>query len=83
MLLLLFATQLRAQPLALPALIQQTLATAAPARQALAEGISLAPGPIFSAQQGFRHCIRLNCGHPWDARSEAAMARLGELLKAF
>jgi len=52
-------------------------------RQALAEGISLAPGPIFSAQQGFRHCIRLNCGHPWDARSEAAMARLGELLKAF
>ena len=52
-------------------------------RQALAQGISLAPGPIFSAQQGFRHCIRLNCGHPWDARSEAAMARLGELLKAF
>ncbi|QDD89990.1 PLP-dependent aminotransferase family protein [Pseudomonas oryzihabitans] len=52
-------------------------------RQALAEGISLAPGPIFSAQQGFRHCIRLNCGPPWDARSEAAMATLGELLKAF
>ncbi len=51
-------------------------------RQALAEGISLAPGPIFSAQQGFRNCIRLNCGHPWDARSEAAMAKLGELLQA-
>src|SRR5690606_24393436 len=27
---------------------------------ALAQGISLAPGPIFSASQGFGHCARLN-----------------------
>lgn len=52
-------------------------------QQALAEGISLAPGPIFSATQRFRHCARLNHGSPWDARSEKAMERLGRLLKAF
>ncbi|GAA0622840.1 GntR family transcriptional regulator MpaR [Halomonas beimenensis] len=52
-------------------------------RLALAEGISLAPGPIFSATQGYRHCARLSYGHPWTARSEGAMARLGELLATF
>ncbi|WP_016855073.1 GntR family transcriptional regulator MpaR [Halomonas smyrnensis] len=46
-------------------------------------GISLAPGPIFSATQGFRHCLRLSYGHPWTPRSEAAMATLGELIDAF
>ncbi|KPM79499.1 PLP-dependent aminotransferase family protein [Cobetia marina] len=51
-------------------------------QQALAHGISLAPGPIFSATQGFKHCIRLSYGHPWDAASERAMQTLGELLKA-
>ncbi len=45
--------------------------------QALALGISIAPGPMFSARQAWRHCLRLNFGHPWDARMEAAMATLG------
>ncbi|WP_277372501.1 GntR family transcriptional regulator MpaR [Pseudomonas sp. AA-38] len=49
-------------------------------RLALAQGISLAPGPIFSASQGFRHCARLNYGHPWNPRSEQAMEVLGRLL---
>ncbi len=48
-------------------------------RQALAHGISIAPGPIFSAHHGFTNCIRLNYGHAWDARSEAALATLGKL----
>ena len=43
-------------------------------------GISLAPGPIFSASQGFRHCARLNYGHPWSPRSEQAMEVLGRLV---
>jgi DNA-binding transcriptional MocR family regulator len=47
---------------------------------ALAQGISLAPGPIFSASQGFRHCARLNYGHPWNPRSEQAMEVLGRLV---
>ncbi|NIU63898.1 MAG: aminotransferase class I/II-fold pyridoxal phosphate-dependent enzyme, partial [Pseudomonas stutzeri] len=50
---------------------------------ALDQGISLAPGPIFSATQGFRHCARLNHGHPWDTRSEQAMELLGRMLKSF
>lgn len=47
---------------------------------ALAQGISLAPGPIFSATRGFQHCARLNHGHPWTEQSEQAMAALGRLL---
>lgn len=50
-------------------------------QQALAQGIGIAPGPIFSARQGLRHCIRLNYGHPWDARMGAAMATLGALVR--
>lgn len=49
-------------------------------RQALAQGISIAPGPIFSAHHGFTNCIRLNYGHTWDARTEAALASLGRLV---
>ncbi|TFH88759.1 PLP-dependent aminotransferase family protein [Billgrantia azerbaijanica] len=49
-------------------------------RMALDQGVSLAPGPIFSATQGFRHCVRLSYGHPWTARSERAMETLGQLL---
>jgi len=52
-------------------------------RLALAQGISLAPGPIFSATQGFRNCARLNYGHPWDARCELAMEVLGRILHSF
>ncbi|MDM0013263.1 PLP-dependent aminotransferase family protein [Variovorax sp. J22P168] len=48
-------------------------------RQALAAGISVAPGPIFSAQRGFTNCLRLNYGHPWDERSAQAVATLGRL----
>lgn len=50
---------------------------------ALAQGISLAPGPIFSATQRFRNCARLNHGHAWDQRSENAMALLGRMIKSF
>jgi DNA-binding transcriptional MocR family regulator len=49
---------------------------------ALAEGISLAPGPMFSASGAFRHCLRLNCGQPWTPLLEQALARLGELIRS-
>ena len=48
-------------------------------RQALEQGISIAPGPIFSAKREFGHCIRLNFGHPIDARLRAAVATLARL----
>jgi DNA-binding transcriptional MocR family regulator len=51
-------------------------------RQALSLGISVAPGPMFSARREFRNCLRLNYGHPWDARTEAAIATLGRLIAA-
>ena len=51
-------------------------------RQAAAQGISVAPGPMFSASRGFGHCLRLNCGHPLDARTQAALATLGRLATA-
>jgi DNA-binding transcriptional MocR family regulator len=50
---------------------------------ALAQGISLAPGPIFSASQGFGHCARLNHGHPWSPVHERAMDVLGRILHSF
>ena len=47
-------------------------------RQALAQHISVAPGPIFSASHAFSHCLRLNYGHAWNARTEQALATLGQ-----
>jgi DNA-binding transcriptional MocR family regulator len=49
--------------------------------RALAEKISIAPGPMFSATQNFRNFIRINCGHPWTSRLERAMEILGGLVK--
>ncbi|OXC76517.1 aminotransferase-like domain-containing protein [Caballeronia sordidicola] len=46
---------------------------------ALERGISVAPGPMFSASGEFRHHIRLNYGYPWSPEIERAMATLGEL----
>lgn len=51
-------------------------------QQALAHGISTAPGPIFSAKREYGNFLRLNFGHPDDARQEAAIALLGRLAGA-
>ncbi|WP_426755694.1 PLP-dependent aminotransferase family protein [Myxococcus sp. Y35] len=51
--------------------------------KALEAGISIAPGPIFSARTDtYRNCFRLSCGHPWTPRIEAAMATLGALARS-
>ena len=47
---------------------------------ALAEGISIAPGPIFSAQRKYRNCVRLNFGYPWSPRIEKGIKTLGRLV---
>jgi DNA-binding transcriptional MocR family regulator len=36
--------------------------------KAMDAGISIAPGPMFSASRGFRSCIRVNHGHPLTTR---------------
>ncbi|MBK1833557.1 PLP-dependent aminotransferase family protein [Roseibacillus ishigakijimensis] len=52
------------------------------AKDALSEGISLAPGTIFTASDSLRNCLRLNCGYASDERIPKAIRRLGELLRA-
>ncbi|MGJ7511453.1 PLP-dependent aminotransferase family protein [Variovorax sp. GT1P44] len=49
-------------------------------RRALALGVGIAPGPIFSSNGEFANCLRLSFGHPWDVRSEQAIATLGRLI---
>ncbi|MDN7865638.1 PLP-dependent aminotransferase family protein [Burkholderia multivorans] len=46
---------------------------------ALENGISIAPGPIFSATGGFRRYVRLNYGRPWTPAVENAMQTIGTL----
>lgn len=48
---------------------------------ALEQGISIAPGQLFSSSEDFRHCFRFNTAWPWDARAEAAVEKLGQLIK--
>src|SRR6266478_6265145 len=47
--------------------------------RALAAGIAIAPGPIFSARQDYEHCIRISCGLVWSPRVEAAIGTLGRI----
>jgi DNA-binding transcriptional MocR family regulator len=44
---------------------------------AIAAGISIAPGRIFSPCARYANCLRLSHGHRWDARIESAVAWLG------
>ena len=50
------------------------------AEAAAAEGISIAPGPMFSASGGYGDFIRLNTGFPWSAATERQVERLGRLV---
>ncbi len=50
---------------------------------ALAQGISIAPGPIFSPTRRFGNCIRLNYGSPWNEGAEQAMETLGRIVRSF
>ena len=46
------------------------------------QGISIAPGPIFSASHLFRNCLRLNFGAPWSEDMERGIATLGKLIRS-
>ena len=50
--------------------------------QLLARGISIAPGPMFSATQRYRNCLRVSVGHLWSERTEKALAEVGRLARA-
>lgn len=50
---------------------------------ALAEGILVAPGPMFSNSNRFEHFVRLNCGWPYTADVDNALKRLGTICLQF
>ena len=50
--------------------------------RALERGVSIAPGPIFSAKARFSNYLRISAGLPWDARVEHAIETLGHLAKS-
>lgn len=50
-------------------------------KRARAANISVAPGPLFSPDGGFKNFIRLNCGHPWSPAIERSVGILGHLTK--
>lgn len=52
-------------------------------RRALEAGITIAPGPMFSARRQYGHFIRLNYGHPWTPAMEGAINRLGDILRRY
>ena len=45
--------------------------------EAIAAGISIAPGPIFSPCACYMNFIRLSYGHPWTEKTEEAIRWLG------
>jgi DNA-binding transcriptional MocR family regulator len=47
--------------------------------RALAQDISIAPGPIFSAKQRFSSSLRVSCGYPWSEVIERSIATLGKI----
>jgi DNA-binding transcriptional MocR family regulator len=48
--------------------------------KAVKQSITFAPGTIFSAQEAYKNCLRLNASR-WNERVEAAVAKLGQLVK--
>jgi DNA-binding transcriptional MocR family regulator len=50
--------------------------------EALVErGITIGPGPMFSASQRYRNCMRLSVGSTWSARHEQALREVGRLAR--
>jgi len=48
-------------------------------RRARDQRISIAPGPMFTTTKRYRNFVRIGCGHPWNAKTEMALMRLGQL----
>jgi DNA-binding transcriptional MocR family regulator len=47
--------------------------------RALERGITIAPGPMFSASQRYANCMRLSVGQMWGERHERALREVGRL----
>lgn len=47
--------------------------------KAISRKISIAPGKLFTLQNQFNNCLRLNYGLVWNAQLENALKTLGKL----
>jgi DNA-binding transcriptional MocR family regulator len=47
----------------------------------LERSISIAPGPMFSATQRYRNCMRVSVGQLWTERTERALREVGSLAR--
>ena len=54
--------------------------TVALQRHAVSRGLSVAPGPAFSASGAFPNYLRINAGHPWSERTRSALDLLAGLI---
>ena len=54
--------------------------TVALQRRAVSKGLSVAPGPAFSASGAFASYLRINAGHPWSPRTRDALDLLAVLV---
>ena len=45
----------------------------------LERGITIAPGPMFSASQRYRNCMRLSVGQAWAEKHERSLREVGRL----
>jgi DNA-binding transcriptional MocR family regulator len=52
-------------------------------RDALARGVGLPPGPLFSVREGFNNCLGLNLSFPWTTEAEARLHAIGELMREY
>jgi DNA-binding transcriptional MocR family regulator len=51
------------------------------ARKALEQGVSVAPGMLFSPSNAFDHGLRLNGGRLWSETIQSSLETLGELIQ--
>ncbi|PKE29036.1 GntR family transcriptional regulator [Rahnella sp. AA] len=49
-------------------------------QRALAKGVSVAPGTMFSADERFRHCLRINTSFEWGPHTARAISVLAALV---
>jgi DNA-binding transcriptional MocR family regulator len=59
----------------------ETFDSIAACRDALARGVGLPPGPLFSVREAFRNCIGLNFSFPWTTDAEGRLKAIGELIR--
>jgi DNA-binding transcriptional MocR family regulator len=60
--------------------LPKSVQTAALFDKARDNGICFVPGHVFSASGRYGHCLRLSCGHGWNARIEKGVTKLGKLV---